>query len=158
MTVKEFKGQLLLLLLPEPLWFMLLWHSKAGQVSLWLIASSVWLKALRKGPPGSLSLWQHQAGPPCQPELCLPDPRPRQRAQAFPSWQVLLVDVRCHGESSSVSLGQQPHSIASAAADIMALLSRLRLFPQARLGLVLSYKQRSPQVAVRQGISGMAGE
>ena len=40
------------------------------------------------------------------------------------------MDVRCHGESSPVSLGKQPHSIGSAAADIMALLSRLRLFPQ----------------------------
>ena len=42
------------------------------------------------------------------------------------------MDVRCHGESAHVSMGQDPHTIHTAAADIMALLSRLRLFPQAR--------------------------
>ena len=52
--------------------------------------------------------------------------------QAFPSWQVLIVDVRCHGESTPASLGKDPHTIGTAAADIMALLSRLRLFPQVR--------------------------
>ncbi|KAG2422981.1 hypothetical protein HXX76_015652 [Chlamydomonas incerta] len=55
--------------------------------------------------------------------------------QRNPSWQVLLVDLRCHGESASLE-GRPagPHSVASAASDILALLRQLKLFPRVLIG------------------------
>ena len=55
--------------------------------------------------------------------------------QGLPSWQVLLVDLRCHGESAQ--LEQQPappHSVESSAKDTLTLLSRLKIFPEALVG------------------------
>ena len=52
--------------------------------------------------------------------------------QALPAWQIILVDLRCHGDSSSLTRGKQPHTIAAAAEDVLSLLSRLKLFPQVR--------------------------
>ncbi|KAG2426719.1 hypothetical protein HYH02_014759 [Chlamydomonas schloesseri] len=57
--------------------------------------------------------------------------------QRNPSWQVLLVDLRCHGESASLpgrQAGEGPHSVASAASDILALLRQLKLFPRVLIG------------------------
>ncbi|KAG2426723.1 hypothetical protein HYH02_014763 [Chlamydomonas schloesseri] len=57
--------------------------------------------------------------------------------EGFPSWQVLLVDLRCHGESASLpgrQAGEGPHSVASAASDILALLRQLKLFPRVLIG------------------------
>ncbi len=55
--------------------------------------------------------------------------------QVFSSWQVLLVDLRCHGESASyASLSLFPNTVDGAAADILNLLRHLRLFPEALVG------------------------
>ena len=64
--------------------------------------------------------------------------------QAYSSWQVLLVDLRCHGESALVqqqghllpqaSRRQQQHCLEGAAADILALLRHLKLFPEVLIG------------------------
>lgn len=60
--------------------------------------------------------------------------------QAFPSWQVLLVDLRCHGESARLSRDRRPHTVAAAANDILVLLSQLKLFPQVLIGHSLGGK------------------
>jgi pimeloyl-ACP methyl ester carboxylesterase len=53
--------------------------------------------------------------------------------QAFPSWQVVLVDLRCHGESARLPTRPDgPHDLDSAAGDVLRLLGRLKLFPEAR--------------------------
>jgi pimeloyl-ACP methyl ester carboxylesterase len=60
---------------------------------------------------------------------CLP------RLQAYPQWQVLLVDLRCHGESHwQHGRPQGQHSVDSAAADVLALLRHLKLFPNSLIG------------------------
>ena len=56
-------------------------------------------------------------------------------AQGFPSWQVLLVDLRCHGESTQMAQRpQRPHSVESAAEDVLTLLGQLKLFPEVLIG------------------------
>lgn len=62
---------------------------------------------------------------------------PRTLPQGFPSWQVLLVDLRCHGESAEAAgaapaLG--PHTVDSAARDVLALLRQQRIFPHMLIG------------------------
>ncbi|KAK9812876.1 hypothetical protein WJX72_005084 [[Myrmecia] bisecta] len=55
--------------------------------------------------------------------------------EGHPSWQVLLVDMRCHGESAQ--LAQQPrgpHGVDTAAGDILRLLAQLKLFPEVLIG------------------------
>ena len=56
----------------------------------------------------------------------------------FPSWQVLLVDLRCHGESAlaapAAAPPRPPHTVDAAAADVLALLRKRRLFPQMLIG------------------------
>ena len=56
--------------------------------------------------------------------------------QGFPHWQVLLVDLRCHGESVAVTPGlrDQNHSVSSAANDVLKLLSALKMFPEVLIG------------------------
>ncbi|KAK9821628.1 hypothetical protein WJX74_001359 [Apatococcus lobatus] len=54
-------------------------------------------------------------------------------SEVFPAWQVLLVDLRCHGDSSSLH-PHGPHGVEAAASDIIRLLTRLRLFPEVLLG------------------------
>ena len=71
--------------------------------------------------------------------MCIPA-----SVQAFPSWQVLLVDLRCHGESAAHELQQhapttwphpqRQHGVESAAADVLGLLSKLKLFPEILIG------------------------
>ncbi|KXZ49540.1 hypothetical protein GPECTOR_20g394 [Gonium pectorale] len=76
--------------------------------------------------------------------------------EGFPSWQVLLVDLRCHGESARLpSRPGGPHSVASAAGDVLGLLRRLRLFPRVLIGhsfggkvvmsMVQQFNQRLPR-------------
>lgn len=93
--------------------------------------------------------------------------------QGFPHWQVVLVDLRCHGESAAVS-GQmeRPHSVESAAADVTRLLAALKLFPEVLIGhsfggkCVLSIVQQFSRMATRlprpvkvgSGVSGCLGE
>lgn len=53
----------------------------------------------------------------------------------FPHWQVVLVDLRCHGESAALSpLLRGAHGLEAAAADVIRLLSHLRLFPEMLIG------------------------
>ena len=54
--------------------------------------------------------------------------------QGFPSWQVLLVDIRCHGESANLPIPPGPHGVESSAQDILKLLSQLKLFPEVLIG------------------------
>ncbi|EPS61041.1 hypothetical protein M569_13759, partial [Genlisea aurea] len=57
----------------------------------------------------------------------------RRLAREFPKWQFIVVDLRCHGDSSSLQkIG--PHTVASAALDVLKLLGRLRLTPRVVVG------------------------
>ena len=61
----------------------------------------------------------------------------RMVVEAFPTWQVLLVDLRCHGESAAAAgaaPAPAPHTVDAAAADVLALLRAKRLFPQMLIG------------------------
>ncbi|XP_058097634.1 uncharacterized protein LOC131242778 isoform X1 [Magnolia sinica] len=57
----------------------------------------------------------------------------RRLAQEFPMWQFLLVDLRCHGDSALVEKSA-PHTVASAALDILKLVARLRVTPRVLVG------------------------
>uniref|UniRef100_A0A0C9QVG4 TSA: Wollemia nobilis Ref_Wollemi_Transcript_5885_1661 transcribed RNA sequence n=1 Tax=Wollemia nobilis TaxID=56998 RepID=A0A0C9QVG4_9CONI len=57
----------------------------------------------------------------------------RRLAKDFPMWQFLLVDLRCHGDSASISK-RVPHSVASAARDVLQLVGQLRLTPRVLIG------------------------
>ncbi|PIN01628.1 putative alpha/beta hydrolase [Handroanthus impetiginosus] len=57
----------------------------------------------------------------------------RRLAKEFPKWQFLLVDLRCHGDSASLKK-RGPHSVASAALDVLKLLGRLKLTPRVVVG------------------------
>ncbi|KAL3638641.1 hypothetical protein CASFOL_016548 [Castilleja foliolosa] len=54
-------------------------------------------------------------------------------AQEFPKWQFLLVDLRCHGDSASLKK-RGPHTVASAALDVLKLLGHLKLTPRVVVG------------------------
>lgn len=60
----------------------------------------------------------------------------RRLVEGFPSWQVILVDLRCHGESAPLSkyMNSLPHGVDSAAGDVLSLLSSLKLFPEVLIG------------------------
>jgi len=48
---------------------------------------------------------------------------------------VLLVDLRCHGESTQLAQRPaRPHSVESAAEDVLKLLGQLKLFPEVLVG------------------------
>ncbi|XP_057503078.1 uncharacterized protein LOC130786735 isoform X1 [Actinidia eriantha] len=57
----------------------------------------------------------------------------RRLAHEFPTWQFLLVDLRCHGDSAGIKK-RGPHTVASAALDILKLLGKLRLTPRVLVG------------------------
>ncbi|XP_020519010.1 protein ABHD11 isoform X3 [Amborella trichopoda] len=57
----------------------------------------------------------------------------RRLAQEFPTWQFLLVDLRCHGDSASI-YKNAPHTVASAALDVLKLVAQLRLTPRVLVG------------------------
>lgn len=55
--------------------------------------------------------------------------------QKHPSWQILTVDLRCHGESTEVgSPPEGPHTVTTAARDILQLVSNLKLYPVVLIG------------------------
>lgn len=54
--------------------------------------------------------------------------------EGYPSWQVLLVDLRCHGQSANQFHGHGPHTVDSAAGDVLQLLASLKLFPEMLIG------------------------
>lgn len=52
-----------------------------------------------------------------------------------PSWQVVIVDLRCHGESAKLARRPGgPHTVEAAGGDVLALLRRLQLFPEVLIG------------------------
>lgn len=57
----------------------------------------------------------------------------RRLAQEFPMWQFLLVDLRCHGDSTSIKK-RAPHTVSSAARDVLHLVGQLRLTPRVLVG------------------------
>ncbi|MED6218115.1 hypothetical protein PIB30_023830 [Stylosanthes scabra] len=57
----------------------------------------------------------------------------KRMAKEFPTWQFLLVDLRCHGDSTSINkIG--PHTVASAALDVLKLVRELRITPRVLVG------------------------
>lgn len=54
-------------------------------------------------------------------------------AREFPTWQFLLVDLRCHGNSASIKK-RGPHTVASAALDVLKLVRELRITPRVLVG------------------------
>ncbi|KAF4373178.1 hypothetical protein F8388_019360 [Cannabis sativa] len=57
----------------------------------------------------------------------------RRLAQEFPTWQFLLVDLRCHGDSTSTTT-RGPHTVASTALDVLKLVRQLRITPRILVG------------------------
>ncbi|XP_062152344.1 uncharacterized protein LOC133860754 [Alnus glutinosa] len=57
----------------------------------------------------------------------------RRLAQEFPTWQFLLVDLRCHGDSASIKR-RGPHSVASTALDVLKLVGQLKITPRVLVG------------------------
>ncbi|WVZ19459.1 hypothetical protein V8G54_006781 [Vigna mungo] len=57
----------------------------------------------------------------------------RRLALEFPTWQFLLVDLRCHGDSASMKK-RGPHTVASAASDVLKLVRDLRITPRVLVG------------------------
>ncbi|KAI3488858.1 hypothetical protein L1887_47020 [Cichorium endivia] len=79
---------------------------------------------------GPVVRWSYIAGKtiPCPPTtVLLHGTFARRLAQEFPNWQFLLVDLRCHGDSASI-MKRGPHTVASAALDVLKLVSTLSIF------------------------------
>ncbi|XP_059452314.1 uncharacterized protein LOC132182957 [Corylus avellana] len=57
----------------------------------------------------------------------------RRLAKEFPTWQFLLVDLRCHGDSASIKR-RGPHSVASTALDVLKLVGQLKITPRVLVG------------------------
>ncbi|KAK6257853.1 hypothetical protein QUC31_001312 [Theobroma cacao] len=57
----------------------------------------------------------------------------RRLAQEFPTWQFVLVDLRCHGDSASFKK-RGPHTVASTALDVLKLIAQLRITPRVLIG------------------------
>lgn len=58
-------------------------------------------------------------------------------SQGFPTWQVVVVDLRCHGESAAAAGGHAavgPHTVESSARDVLNMLRDLRMFPNMLVG------------------------
>jgi hypothetical protein len=74
-----------------------------------------------------------------------PPPPPPAPDQGFPSWQVLLVDLRCHGDSAAAAGAPPapgPHTVDAAAQDVLELLRRRRAFPNMLIGHSFGGKAR----------------
>ena len=75
-------------------------------------------------------------------------------ALQFPEWQFLLVDLRCHGQSSARSPAG-PNTVEAAALDVIALLNHLKIYPVMLMGhsfggkVVMSMVQQSGRVMPR---------
>ena len=54
--------------------------------------------------------------------------------QEHPAWQVLLIDLRSHGDSSAPDAASSTSSVDTAAIDVLQLLRHLRLFPHMLVG------------------------
>ena len=59
----------------------------------------------------------------------------RRLVAGFPHWQVVVVDLRCHGESAALSQQLRgAHGVEAAASDVIKVLSALKLFPEMLIG------------------------
>ena len=59
----------------------------------------------------------------------------QQLARNHPSWNFLLVDLRCHGASAqAASQLARPHNVKKTAGDVLNLLGDLKLFPHMLVG------------------------
>ena len=54
-------------------------------------------------------------------------------ADAFPAWQFLLCDLRCHGETAKVEM-QGKNTVEAAAADVIRVLNTLGVYPIMLMG------------------------
>ncbi|KAL1507557.1 hypothetical protein AB1Y20_007177 [Prymnesium parvum] len=55
--------------------------------------------------------------------------------EEFPEWQCLLVDLRCHGRTASTHPHPPgPHTVESAALDVIGVLRHLGIYPEMLLG------------------------
>ena len=54
-------------------------------------------------------------------------------ADAFPAWQFLLCDLRCHGETAKVEM-QGENTVEAAAADVIGVLNTLGVYPIMLMG------------------------
>ncbi|KAF8411912.1 hypothetical protein HHK36_004470 [Tetracentron sinense] len=70
----------------------------------------------------------------------------RRLAQEFPTWQFLLVDLRCHGDSASIKK-RDPHTVASTALDVLKLVRNLLTFVVAQLRI-------TPRILVGHSFGG----
>jgi pimeloyl-ACP methyl ester carboxylesterase len=54
----------------------------------------------------------------------------------FPTWQVVVIDLRCHGDSAAIApqLANRDHGVDSAAGDVLRLLQALKMFPEILIG------------------------
>jgi pimeloyl-ACP methyl ester carboxylesterase len=54
----------------------------------------------------------------------------------FPDWQVLLVDLRCHGRSCELGIGKddEEQTVELAAQDVIQLLNQLSIYPAMLVG------------------------
>lgn len=56
-------------------------------------------------------------------------------AVAFPAWQFLLFDLRCHGETASMEPGLSgSHTVENAALDVISTLNALKIYPFMLMG------------------------
>ena len=65
---------------------------------------------------------------------CQTSYRCARRVQEHPAWQVVLIDLRSHGDSTTQHSTAGPASVDTAALDILQLLRHLKLFPTMLVG------------------------
>ncbi|XP_022152449.1 protein ABHD11 [Momordica charantia] len=57
----------------------------------------------------------------------------RRLAKEFPEWQFLLVDLRCHGDST-LTRKMSPHTVSATALDVLKLVRQLKITPRVLVG------------------------
>ncbi|XP_031737177.1 uncharacterized protein LOC101222550 isoform X2 [Cucumis sativus] len=57
----------------------------------------------------------------------------RRLAKEFPAWQFLLVDLRCHGDST-LTTKMSPHTVSATALDVLKLVRQLKITPRVLVG------------------------
>lgn len=53
--------------------------------------------------------------------------------EGYPSWQAILVDLRCHGQSAMLPFSG-PNNVETSARDVLELLGHLKVFPHVLIG------------------------
>ncbi|XP_038886786.1 protein ABHD11 [Benincasa hispida] len=78
----------------------------------------------------------------------------RRLAKEFPAWQFLLVDLRCHGDST-LTTKTSPHTVSATALDVLKLVRQLKITPRVLVGhsfggkVVLSMVQQAAKPLAR---------